>query len=81
MCDSCDCACKSCKPSYLDKWRYTLITTLIFLVVVSPLTYGVTQRILGKYISISKGGCPTTIGIMLHAVVFTLALRYFMDLE
>ena len=78
MCASCDPSCKSCKPSNLDKWRYTLITTLIFLVVVSPLTYNFTQRLFGKYLGISKSGCPTIGGIILHAIVFTLALRYFM---
>lgn len=70
--------CEKCKPTNADKWRYTLITTVIFLIVVNPVTYTFVQSILGRFVRISKGGCPTYTGILIHAVVFTLALRYVM---
>ena len=77
--------CKSCsqKPRTHDKWRYTLYTTVIFLIVVSPYTYKLTNQLFSKLLGpvASSVGCPTTIGIILHAVVFTLILRYVMELD
>jgi hypothetical protein len=67
----------------MDKWRYTLWTTLVFLIVVNPYTYKFTQKMLGGILgNISNAsGCPTNIGIVLHAIVFTLIVRYMMDLD
>lgn len=70
------------KPTSQDKWRYTLYTTLIFLVVVAPFTYLLVNSVLGSLLKVcDKNGCPTTAGLMLHALVFTLILRYMMDLD
>jgi len=74
-----------CKlPTSADKWRYTLWTTLVFLIIVNPYTYKLTQQlfsgILGQ-IANPTTGFPTTVGIALHAVVFTLIVRYMMDFD
>jgi len=62
-----------------DKWKYTLYTTFVFLLVANPYTYKFVQILLGKFIKISdKSGCPTILGFLVHAVVFTLILRYIM---
>jgi hypothetical protein len=62
-----------------DKWKYTLYTTVIFLIVANPYMYKFVQIILGKFVKIAdKGGCPTWVGFLLHAVVFTLILRAIM---
>jgi hypothetical protein len=68
------------------KWKYTLITTVIFLIIANPYTYilvnYLVKLVLGKRVTIAgPTGCPTTIGLLLHAVVFTLILRYIMDLK
>lgn len=68
----------------MKKWKYTLITTIIFLIVANPYTYIMVNYIfkccLGKRVIISSPtGCPTTIGLILHAIVFTLLLRWVMD--
>lgn len=78
-----DCKCHSKKPVNADKWRYTLYTTVLFLIVVNPYTYKLTNMLFSKLIGTvaSSSGCPTTTGIVLHAVVFTLLLRLLMDLE
>jgi hypothetical protein len=81
MCKDCKCDCKSCKPTNADKWRYTLITTVIFLIVTHPGVYNMTQKLLGKIIKISTNGCPTLAGLLIHATVFTIALRYVMDVN
>ena len=66
-----------------DKWRYTLYTTFIFLLVVNPLTYKLTNQLFSKLFGkiASSNGCPTMGGILLHAIVFTLVLRYMMDFD
>lgn len=65
----------------MRKWKYTLITTVIFLLVVNPYTYILVDRfiIFGKICS--SNGCPTTFGLLLHALVFTLLLRGVMELK
>ena len=86
-CDMGDCMDGSCPqnknvPTNNDKWRYTLYTTILFLIIVCPYTYLIVNKILGALVKIcDKNGCPTTAGILVHAVVFTLLLRCLMDLK
>ena len=81
-CSSGSCSCnKSSKNA--DKWRYTLYTTFVFLLVVNPFTYQLTNQLFSKIFGkiASSNGCPTMGGILLHAIVFTLVLRYMMDFD
>ena len=65
-----------------EKWQITFFSAFLFLLVVNPYTYKFTQSILGKVIgTISINGCPTTIGLILHTIVFILLVRYSMDLN
>ena len=67
-------------PSNADKWRYTLWTTLLFFVVINPMTYKLVQSLVGGLVKISSPtGCPTFAGMFVHGVVFTLLLRKMMD--
>ena len=64
----------------LQKWKYTLITTVIFLIIANPYTYILVNTLLGKLVKIANPvGCPTIAGLLIHAVVFTLLLRWVMD--
>ena len=48
------------------------------------MTYKIVQKLLGNIlgkIADIKTGCPTMLGIFVHTVVFTLLLRYIMDLD
>ena len=66
----------------IKKWKYTLITTIIFLIIANPYTYILVNSLLGKFVKIaSSTGCPTTAGLLIHAVVFTLLLRGVMELK
>jgi hypothetical protein len=70
------------KPTNVEKWKYTLLTTLIFLIVANPLTYKLVNMLLGKIIQISdKSGCPTEFGFIIHSIVFTLLLRGIMEFD
>lgn len=65
-----------------QKWKYTLLTTMIFILVANPYTYMFVQFLAGKFVKISSvAGCPTVIGFFLHTLVFTVVLRYIMDLD
>ena len=62
------------------KWKYTITTTVLFLLIVHPMTYRLTNSIFkGLFKVAGKSGCPTTAGYLLHAAVFTLILRAMME--
>jgi len=76
--------CKNCgkEPTDDDKWRYTLYTALLFLIIVNPFTYQLTNYVFKSLFKVSaSNGCPTMYGILLHSVVFTFALRVMMDMK
>lgn len=63
-----------------QKWKYTLLTTLIFLLIANPYTYTLVNSLLSKFVKIaSPSGCPTSAGLLIHAIVFTLILRFIME--
>lgn len=78
--------CKKCaqKPASADKWRYTLWTTLVFFIIVNPVTYQLTHKVfrnlLGPFANATTG-CPSTLGIVVHGIVFTLVLRLLMEYD
>ncbi len=69
--------------SSADKWRYTLYTTFLLLVLFNPYTYKVMNGILSNVIGViaTKEGCPLPLGFAIHAVVFTILLRLLMDMN
>lgn len=70
------------EPTNLDKWRYTLETTVLLLILFNKYTFKLMQKLLGKCIKIaSKDGNPTICGFLIHAAVFTLLLRGLMELD
>ena len=79
------CDCEDCgvqKPSNADKWRYTLYTTVLFIIISCPYTYKLVNSIIGKIIPIcNRQGCPTVSGLLVHALVFTLILRVLMSMR
>lgn len=69
-------------PSNSEKWQITLFSAVLFLLVVNPFTYKVTQSLFGKILGpIAINGCPTMVGLLLHTVVYILLVRYSMDLN
>ena len=50
-----------------------LIMAVIFAIVASPMTYGITRDIFGSWVA-SPSGCATQGGVLLHAAVFAGAL-------
>lgn len=69
-------------PSISQKWQISLFSALIFLLVVNPYTYNLTNSLLSGFIGpIARNGCPTMVGLLLHTVVYVLLVRYSMDLD
>lgn len=64
-----------------DKWTVAFVSGLLFLLVSSPATYSITNSVtsrLGLTIADSEG-CPNLMGIILHALVFVLLVRLFLN--
>ena len=69
-------------PSNFKKWQITIFSAFIFLLVVNPYTYNLTNSLLSGFIGpIATNGCPTAIGLLLHTIVYVLLVRYSMDLN
>jgi len=67
-------------PSSADKWKYTLYTTVLLIILFNPLTYKITDGFLSGLLGhlSTSNGCPTSVGFGIHVVVFTLLLRVLM---
>ena len=66
-----------------DKWRYTLYTTAILIILFNPYTYMFMNSVFSRFTGpISNSvGCPTMRGFLIHALVFTVIIRYMMDIK
>jgi hypothetical protein len=69
-------------PSSIQKWNISIFSALIFLLVVNPYTYKLTNSLFGRFLGpIARNGCPTTMGLVLHTIVYILLVRYSMDMN
>lgn len=65
-----------------EKWKNSLLSGVIFLVLNLPATYKLTDGILGSLTRTSNfEGCPTTSGLILHTIVFIVVIRLLMDVN
>lgn len=65
------------------KWQISLFSALIFLLVVHPMTYQLTQKLFGGILGkiADPSGCPTTVGLTLHTIVYILLVRASMEIR
>ena len=79
--------CEKCRqelePNNLEKWKFSLIGTFLVVILFNPTIFRLTQSILGNFTGkiSDKNGCPTVLGYLLHALVFTLLVRYSMEMN
>ena len=68
------------EPSNSDKWRFTLYTTVLLLILFNPWMYKFVHSLLSSLVGpiANKDGCPTMLGFIVHAIVFTIILRILM---
>lgn len=66
-----------------DKWRFTLYTTFLVLLFFNPWIFLQINNLLSSVIGVisNKEGCPTMLGFIIHVIIFTIILRYLMDLD
>jgi hypothetical protein len=65
------------------KWRITFFSAFLFLLVVNPYTYKLTDKLLNGILGklSDSNGCPTLIGLSVHTIVYILLVRGSMDLH
>lgn len=61
--------------STTDKILCAFIGGLLFFIISNPTTYQIVDSVLGGVVHIADSrGCPTTAGLLVHAVVFALVV-------
>jgi hypothetical protein len=56
------------------KAKYSFYSALVFFLIANPETFKTTQMLLGSFLTIANGGCPTPVGLFLHTGIFFLVL-------
>ncbi len=58
------------------KAKYSFYSALVFFLVANPETYKVIQKVLGGVLGeiASSSGCPTSLGLFLHTIVFFIVI-------
>ena len=67
--------------SNYKKWQISVFSAVIFILVIHPYTYLLTQKVFGRFLGkiADTAGCPTTRGLILHTLVYILLVRGSMD--
>jgi hypothetical protein len=65
------------------KWQISLFSAFIFVLVIHPYTYKLTQKIFSGILGqiADMNGCPTTRGLALHTLVYILLIRGSMEIK
>lgn len=74
----CGCGCNGKKQE--NKFIISLISGLTFLIVANPETFRLVRRVLGPAIA-TPTGCPSTLGLLVHTVVFILIVWGMMNIQ
>ena len=69
--------------SSYKKWQISIFSAFIFILVVNPYTYMLTQKLLGGVLGkiADSSGCPTTRGLFIHTIVYILLVRGSMNIN
>jgi hypothetical protein len=68
-----------------DKWKYSVIAGILFFIIANPTVYKFMDQLVNAVSANMFGriagaaGCPTMMGLIVHAVVYTLLIRALMD--
>jgi hypothetical protein len=67
-------------PGVSGKTAAILTTALLFIVVSHPVTYGLVNALLSPIVGpiATPSGAPTTVGIVVHSLVFAYAQKYLL---
>jgi hypothetical protein len=74
----CGCGCNGRKQE--EKLIISIISGLTFFIVANPETFRIVRTILGSWIS-TPTGCPSTLGLLVHTLVFILIVWGMMNIK
>lgn len=74
----CGCGCNGRKQQ--EKFITSLISGLTFFVIANPETFRLVRRVLGPRIA-TPTGCPSTLGLLVHSLVFVLVVWAMMNVK
>lgn len=62
----------------LNKWIYSIQGGLILLMFLNRYTLKAFHYLIQKFVSVTKDGCPTDMGLILVAIAYTIVIRLMM---
>ena len=74
----CGCGCNGLKQQ--EKFVTSLISGLTFFIIANPETFRLVRRVLGPRIA-TPNGCPSTMGLFVHTLVFILVVWGMMNVK
>ena len=74
----CGCGCNGRKQE--EKLIVSIISGLVFFIVANPETFRLVRRVLGSWIA-TPTGCPSTLGLLVHTLVFILVVWGMMNIK
>jgi len=74
----CGCGCNGRKQQ--EKFITSLISGLTFFIIANPETFRLVRRVLGPRIA-TPNGCPSTMGLLVHSLVFILVVWGMMNVK
>ena len=75
-----DCGCGCGGNKAYDKFMISVLSAVIFYIVAHPRTFKIMRGILGEWVS-SASGCPSTMGLLLHSIVFLFIVWGLMHIK
>ena len=74
----CGCGCNGQKQQ--EKFITSLVSGLTFFIIANPETFRLVRRVLGPRIA-TPNGCPSTLGLLVHSLVFILVVWGMMNIK
>lgn len=67
-------------PGLTAKTQFALTAALLFFIIGNPMTYKLVESLVGPLVGrvASPMGCPTNLGLLVHAGVFGVAAHYLL---
>jgi hypothetical protein len=75
-----DCGCGCGGRKQQEKFIISVISGLTFFIVANPETFRLVRRVLGSWIA-TPTGCPSTLGLLVHTLVFILVVWGMMNIK
>jgi hypothetical protein len=75
-----DCGCGCGGQKQQEKFIISVISGLTFFIVANPETFRLVRRVLGSWIA-TPTGCPSTLGLLVHTLVFILVVWGMMNIK